>query len=71
MGGLSLDGAVLDCVVCRGIWGLGSAGFGGGGGHWFAGHLILALVFLRGFYFAGGLGARLSSWGFWDFPDIY
>ena len=32
MGGLSLDGAVLDCVVCRGIWGLGSAGFGGGGG---------------------------------------
>ena len=42
-----------------------------GGGHSFAGHLILALVFLRGFYFAGGLGARLSSWGFWDFPDIY
>ena len=41
------------------------------GGHSFAGHLILALVFLRGFYFAGGLGARLSSWGFWDFPDIY
>ena len=43
----------------------------GGGGHSFAGPLILALVFLRGFYFAGGLGARLSSWGFWDFPDIY
>ena len=54
MGGFSLDRAILDCVVCKGIWQLGPAGFGGGQS--FAGYLILALVFVRGFHFAGGTG---------------
>ena len=53
-GGVSLDRAILDCVVCKGIWQLGPAGFGGGQS--FAGYLILALVFVRGFHFAGGTG---------------